>query len=60
MSDRLAVSASLSVLMMSIFVLFGTEPSPVLFTTEGLRAPAALTGPAPYGEAGRRLHFLSE
>lgn len=45
MSDRLAISAALSVLMMSIFVLFGTEADGVPFRSEDLATPIELEVP---------------
>lgn len=45
MSDRLAISAALSVLMMAIFVLFGTEADGLPFRSEDLSAPVELEVP---------------
>ncbi|MBV1916729.1 MAG: hypothetical protein KUG65_01500 [Sphingomonadaceae bacterium] len=46
MSDRLTVSATFAVLMMSVYVLFGTEAARVPFTPEELQTPTAFTAPA--------------
>ncbi len=58
MSDRLAVSASLSVLMMSIYVLFGADAARAPFTSEDLRAPAALSAPAAFSDPGHRSPYI--
>jgi len=58
MSDRLAVSASLSVLMMSIYVLFGsTEAARLPLEPEQFRAPASMTAPGPLREPSQFPHF---
>lgn len=45
MSDRLAISASFSILMMAIYVLFGANVARVEFGPEASRgAPSALVG----------------
>lgn len=52
MSDRLAISATFSVLMMSLYVLFGTDAARVPFAPAEMSRPAAvsvsaaLTGPS--------------
>lgn len=46
MSDRLAVSAALSVLMMSAYVLFGAEAVRAPLGPEGLSVPAQVQAPA--------------
>ncbi|MEZ5743986.1 MAG: hypothetical protein R3D89_09775 [Sphingomonadaceae bacterium] len=45
MSDKLAVSASISVLMMSIWVLFGTEAATVPLAPVEIEVPAAAQSP---------------
>jgi len=45
MSNRLAISASFSVLMMSIFVLFGTDDAHAQITPESFAAPVSATAP---------------
>jgi len=57
MSDRLAVSAGLSVLMMSIYVLFGTEAARLPLEPKQFRAPTSLTAPGPLRDPGYILHF---
>ena len=52
MSDRLAVSAAFSVLMMAAFVLFGPGAAQVEFTPESLRAQYALVSSAAVSAAG--------
>ena len=47
MSDRLAISASISVLMMSIWVLFGTETARVPLAPIAVEAPGASMLPVP-------------
>jgi hypothetical protein len=42
MSDRLAISAALSVLMMSIFVLFGSEAQGLTYRAESFSSPVEL------------------
>lgn len=46
MSDRLAISASVSVLTMAIYVLFGADATSVSLERESLRPPAGITAPA--------------
>lgn len=46
MSDRLAISATFSVLMMSVYVLFGAQAPRGAATPHELRAPASLSAPA--------------
>ena len=56
MSDRLAVSASMSVLMMAIYVLFGADAARVpLELDEALTPPASMTVPGLPTEPGRFL-----
>lgn len=57
MSDRLAVSASMSVLMMSIYVLFGTDAVRAPLRSEQLDAPASITAPGLPGNPGRIMDF---
>ena len=45
MSNRLAISATLSVLMMAIYVLFGTEPVSVPFSNARLLSHANIAAP---------------
>lgn len=52
MSDRLAVSAAFSVLMMAAFVLFGPGATRVEFTPEGLRAQSGYSAPVGIGATG--------
>ena len=49
MSDRLAVSASLSVLMMSIFVLFGSDVARAPIGPGQLSAPHSAPTAGPLG-----------
>jgi hypothetical protein len=44
-SDRLAVSAAFSVLMMSVFVLFGPGATRVELGPDAISAPASLVAP---------------
>ncbi|MCB2047889.1 MAG: hypothetical protein KDE32_06635 [Novosphingobium sp.] len=55
MSDRLAISAAFSVLMMSAFVLFGPHATSVEFSPASLRAPSAASAPASVVSAGVSL-----
>ena len=56
MSDRLAVSASMSVLMMAIYVLFGADAARVqLDLDEALTPPASISAPGLPTEPGRFL-----
>lgn len=57
MSERLAVSATLSVLMMSIYVLFGTEAARAPFGPQELTVPAAIAAPGSLGNPGRAPYF---
>jgi hypothetical protein len=57
MSDRLAFSATLSVLMMTIYVLFGADASRMPLGPEQLRVPAAATAPGMLGNPGRLFIF---
>ena len=43
MSDRLAISAALSVLMMSMYVLFGGDAARVPMSGEGLASPISVS-----------------
>jgi len=51
-SDRLAVSAAFSVLMMSAFILLGPAATPVEFTPQALRGQASLFAPAGISATG--------
>lgn len=55
MSDRLAVSASLSVLMMSIYVLFGSEAAHAPIGPGQLSAPYEATALGLTGKAAQSL-----
>lgn len=55
MSDRLAISASLSVLMMSVYVLFGSDAVRVPF---GPEAVSAHHGSAVPGLSDMSVHLL--
>lgn len=55
MSDRLAVSASLSVLMMSIYVLFGSNVARAPIGPDQLSAPH---GAATLGLPGKAAQLL--
>lgn len=46
MSDKLAISATLSVLMMTAYVLFGGEAAHVPFGPDSLEAPAGISAPS--------------
>jgi hypothetical protein len=46
MSDKLAISAAFSVLMMAAYVLFGGETGNAQFGPVHLEAPTALSAPA--------------
>jgi hypothetical protein len=52
MSDRLAISAAFSVLMMSIYVLFGSDAARVPLAAERLDAPVTLSLPGLSVSAG--------
>ncbi len=58
MSERLAVSATLSVLMMSIYVLFGTEAARTPFGPQELSVPAAASAPGSLSNP-RRIPYFS-
>lgn len=45
MSDRLAVSASMSVMMMAIYVLFGADAARAPLGPEAFEAPISLRAP---------------
>lgn len=45
MSDRLAISASFSVLMMALYVLFGAQSARVPFGPQEMREPASIAAP---------------
>jgi hypothetical protein len=55
MSDRLAISAAFSVLMMSIYVLFGSDAARMPLSAERLESPVSLSLPAVSVEAGDLL-----
>lgn len=57
MSDRLAISASMSVLMMSIYVLFGADAVRAPLGTEQLSAPASNAAPGLPGNPGRIIEL---
>ena len=57
MSDRLTVSATLSVLMMSIYVLFGADVSRLTVGSEELTLPYAGKAPGSLGNPGRLINF---
>ena len=58
MSDRLAVSASMSVLMMVIYVLFGTDATRMpLGPADGLTSAISATAPGLPTNPGRLLHL---
>jgi hypothetical protein len=54
-SDRLAVSAAFSVLMMSAFVLFGPVSARVEFAPDALRSQSGLSAPASISATGASL-----
>lgn len=56
MSDRLAISAALSVMMMSIYVLFGTDTARVPFPS-GLTSPISIAAPEVSLDAGKLLNL---
>jgi hypothetical protein len=45
MSDRLAISATMSVLMMAVYVLFGTDSARVPLPGETLESPLSISVP---------------
>jgi len=45
MSDRLAISATMSVLMMALYVLFGADSARVPLPGESLEAPIGISAP---------------
>lgn len=53
MSDRLAFSAAMSVLMMSIYVLFGTDALRAPIGPIELDAPSGYSAPGLLGNPGR-------
>ena len=53
MSDRLAFSAAVSVLMMSIYVLFGADSARAPLGAVTLDAPASVSSPGLLGDPGR-------
>ena len=55
MSDRLAISATLSVLTMAIYVLFGTDPAHAPFSGDRLSSPVSIAAPEISLEAGELL-----
>lgn len=55
MSDRLAISAAFSVLMMSAFVLFGTDSTRADFGPDALQAPAVSAAPNALAAPGSAL-----
>jgi hypothetical protein len=55
MSDRLAISASLSVLMMSVYVLFGSDAVRVPFGPEAVSAHHAPVVP---GLSDTSVHLM--
>ncbi len=54
-SDRLAVSAAFSVLMMSALVLFGPGSARVEFAPASLRAQSAMSAPASIAATGASI-----
>jgi hypothetical protein len=55
MSDRLAISAAFSVLMMSIYVLFGSHAARAPLSAENLASPVSISLPEVSVEAGDLL-----
>ena len=45
MSDRLAISASMSVLMMAVYVLFGAQPVSDPFEQQAFDSPVSISAP---------------
>jgi hypothetical protein len=45
MSDRLAISATMSVLMMAVYVLFGANSARVPLPGESLESPLSISAP---------------
>jgi hypothetical protein len=58
MSDRLALSATMSVLMMAVYVLFGTEAARVPLGPDAPGAPLSIAAPEIGFEASRLLPAL--
>ena len=58
MSDRLAISSALSVLMMAAYVLFGTEARIDLAGTHGASSTVSISAPEISAESGRLLPGL--
>jgi len=55
MSDRLAIAAALSVLTMSIYVLFGADAARAPVSDEGLASKLAIPAPKVSIDAGELL-----
>lgn len=55
MSDRLAVSASFSILMMSIYVLFGSDSVRAPIGAQDLNVPASIAGPSTLLDPWRQI-----
>lgn len=55
MSDRLAISATLSVLMMTIYVLFGTDAAREPLSADSLASPVSISAPELPSDPGRLL-----
>jgi len=57
MSERLAVSATISVLMMSIYVLFGSQTERLPLGPSGLTPPSSITAPGGFGASAAQLSY---
>ena len=55
MSNRLAVSATMSALMMAVYVLFSTDAARMEMTAEDLAPPISATAPGLPTDPGRLL-----
>ena len=57
MSDRLTISATLSVLAMATYVLFGTDPAQAPFPGDRISSPVSIQAPEISLEAGELLRL---
>jgi hypothetical protein len=57
MSDRLTIAAALSILMMSIYVLFGADATHIRFTGDHLSSPISVPAPEVSIDTGKLLPF---
>jgi len=57
MSDRLAISATLSILMMSIYVLFGAHAARAPLGPDQFQTTSAIPASGLFGSPEVELHF---